>query len=94
MSSQLLLLPMHPCCTRLTVLLPNSKLGELQRMLAKVELEGQNQSFGEATVHATVLRVQPSRAPQHLTFASQREVGPGQSALVLLAYRALSQPPS
>ncbi|NXB42405.1 AGRG1 protein, partial [Leucopsar rothschildi] len=49
------------------------KLGELQKMLAKVELEGQNQTFGEATVHATVLRVQPSRAPQHLTFASQRE---------------------
>ncbi|NXO36251.1 AGRG1 protein, partial [Locustella ochotensis] len=49
------------------------KLGELEKMLAKVELEGQNQTFGEATVHATVLRVQPSRAPQHLTFASQRE---------------------
>lgn len=49
------------------------KLGELQKMLAKVELEGQNQTFGEATVLATVLRVQPSRAPQHLTFASQRE---------------------
>ncbi|NXD39058.1 AGRG1 protein, partial [Copsychus sechellarum] len=49
------------------------KLGQLQRMLAKVELEGQNQTFGEATVHATVLRVQPSRAPQHLTFASQRQ---------------------
>ncbi|NWX28992.1 AGRG1 protein, partial [Notiomystis cincta] len=49
------------------------KLGELQKMLAKVELEGQNQTFGEATVHATVLRVQPSQAPQHLTFASQRE---------------------
>lgn len=49
------------------------KLGELQKMLAKVELEGHNQTFGEATVHATVLRVQPSRAPQHLTFASQRE---------------------
>ncbi|NXQ50645.1 AGRG1 protein, partial [Catharus fuscescens] len=49
------------------------KLGELEEMLAKVELEGQNQTFGEATVHATVLRVQPSRAPQHLTFASQRE---------------------
>ncbi|KAI1235543.1 hypothetical protein IHE44_0002422 [Lamprotornis superbus] len=49
------------------------KLGELQKMLAKVELEGQNQTFGEATVHATVLRVQPSRAPRHLTFASQRE---------------------
>ncbi|NWV45735.1 AGRG1 protein, partial [Daphoenositta chrysoptera] len=51
------------------------KLGELEKMLAKVELEGQNQTFGEATVHATVLRVQPSRAPQHLTFASQREEG-------------------
>uniref|UniRef100_A0A8C3NQ29 Adhesion G-protein coupled receptor G1 n=1 Tax=Cyanoderma ruficeps TaxID=181631 RepID=A0A8C3NQ29_9PASS len=51
------------------------KLGELEKMLAKVELEGQNQTFGEATVHATVLRVQPSRAPQHLNFASQRESG-------------------
>ncbi|NXO24941.1 AGRG1 protein, partial [Cisticola juncidis] len=49
------------------------KLGELEKMLAKVELEGQNQTFGEATVHATVLRVQPSRAPQQVTFASQRE---------------------
>ncbi|NXM15038.1 AGRG1 protein, partial [Ploceus nigricollis] len=49
------------------------KLGELEKMLAKVELEGQNQTFGEATVHATVLRVQPSPAPQHLTFPSQRE---------------------
>ncbi|NXR66719.1 AGRG1 protein, partial [Rhadina sibilatrix] len=49
------------------------KLGELEKMLAKVELEGQNQTFGEATVHVTVLRVQPSRAPQHLTFSSQRE---------------------
>ncbi|XP_017596410.1 PREDICTED: adhesion G-protein coupled receptor G1 [Corvus brachyrhynchos] len=51
------------------------KLGKLEKMLAKVELEGQNQTFGNATVHATVLRVQPSRAPQHLTFASQREEG-------------------
>ncbi|NXB38613.1 AGRG1 protein, partial [Eulacestoma nigropectus] len=51
------------------------KLGELEKMLAKVELEGQNQTFGEATVHVTVLRVQPSQAPQHLTFASQREEG-------------------
>ncbi|OWK61647.1 G-protein coupled receptor 56 [Lonchura striata] len=49
------------------------KLGLLEKMLAKVELEGQNQTFGEATVHATVLRVQPSPDPQHLTFASQRE---------------------
>lgn len=70
----------------------NSQLGELEEMLAKVELEGQNQTFGEATVHATVLRVQPSQTPQHLTFASQREVGPGKSALVLLAHHALSQP--
>ncbi|NXY06667.1 AGRG1 protein, partial [Pteruthius melanotis] len=51
------------------------ELGELEKMLAKVELKGQNQTFGEATVHATVLRVQPSQAPQHLTFASQREEG-------------------
>lgn len=58
---------------------PDSKLGELEKLLAKVELEGQNQTFGEATVHATVLRVQPSRAPQHLTFASQREVRPAKS---------------
>ncbi|KAM6118018.1 adhesion G-protein coupled receptor G1 [Pterocles gutturalis] len=49
------------------------KLGELEKMLAKVELEGQNQTFGKATVHATVLRVQPAWAPQHLAFASQRE---------------------
>ncbi|NWW80645.1 AGRG1 protein, partial [Climacteris rufus] len=51
------------------------KLGELEKMLAKVELKGQNQSFGEATVHATVLRVQPSQAAHPLTFASQREEG-------------------
>ncbi|NXG01050.1 AGRG1 protein, partial [Sakesphorus luctuosus] len=51
------------------------KLGELEKTLAKVELEGQNQTFGKATVHATVLRVQPTSAPQHLTFASQREEG-------------------
>ncbi|KAJ7426432.1 Adhesion G-protein coupled receptor G1 [Willisornis vidua] len=51
------------------------KLGELEKTLAKVELEGQNQTFGKATVHATVLRVQPTPAPQHLTFASQREEG-------------------
>lgn len=60
-------------------------------MLAKVELEGQNQTFGEATVHATVLRVQPSQAPQHLTFASPREVGPGKHALVLSAHHTPSQ---
>uniref|UniRef100_A0A8C0I9S5 Adhesion G-protein coupled receptor G1 n=1 Tax=Bubo bubo TaxID=30461 RepID=A0A8C0I9S5_BUBBB len=54
---------------------PNSKLGELEKTLAKVELEGQNQTFGKATVHATVLRVQPPRAPQHLAFASQTEEG-------------------
>ncbi|NXS95572.1 AGRG1 protein, partial [Jacana jacana] len=51
------------------------KLRELETMLAKVELEGQNQTFGKATVHATVLRVQPTQAPQHLAFASQREEG-------------------
>ncbi|NXU52467.1 AGRG1 protein, partial [Turnix velox] len=49
------------------------KLQELEKTLAKVELEGQNQTFGKATVHATVLRVQPTRAPLHLAFASQRE---------------------
>ncbi|NXP28781.1 AGRG1 protein, partial [Scytalopus superciliaris] len=51
------------------------KLEELEKTLAKVELEGQNQTFGKATVHATVLRVQPTPAPQHLAFASQREEG-------------------
>ncbi|NXW55902.1 AGRG1 protein, partial [Eurystomus gularis] len=51
------------------------KLGELEKTLAKVELEGQNQTFGKATVHATILRVQPTHAPQHLAFASQREEG-------------------
>ncbi|NWY55512.1 AGRG1 protein, partial [Chionis minor] len=51
----------------------DSKLGELEKALAKVELEGQNQTFGKATVHATVLKVQPAQAPQHLAFASQRE---------------------
>ncbi|KAF1676860.1 AGRG1 protein, partial [Pygoscelis papua] len=51
------------------------KLGELEKTLAKVELEGQNQTFGKATVHATVLRVQPTWAPRHLAFASQREEG-------------------
>ncbi|NXX20447.1 AGRG1 protein, partial [Podargus strigoides] len=51
------------------------KLGELEKVLAKVELEGQNQTFGKATVHATVLRVQPTLSPQHLAFASQREEG-------------------
>ncbi|NWI60341.1 AGRG1 protein, partial [Calyptomena viridis] len=50
------------------------KLGELEKTLAKVELEGQNQTFGKATVQATVLRVQATLAPQHLAFASQREV--------------------
>ncbi|KFU94716.1 G-protein coupled receptor 56, partial [Chaetura pelagica] len=51
------------------------KLGELEKTLAKVELEGQNQTFGKGTVQATVLRVQPTPAPQHLAFASQREKG-------------------
>ena len=66
---------------------PNSKLEELEKTLAKVELEGQNQTFGKATVHATVLRVQPTRAPRHLAFASQREVGPGQPALVAVVHQ-------
>ncbi|XP_051485563.1 adhesion G-protein coupled receptor G1-like isoform X2 [Apus apus] len=51
------------------------KLGELEKTLAKVELEGQNQTFGKGTVQATVLRVQPTPAPQHLAFSSQREKG-------------------
>ncbi|NXC25712.1 AGRG1 protein, partial [Campylorhamphus procurvoides] len=51
------------------------KLGELEKTLAKVELEGQNQTFGKATVHATVLRIPPTLTPQHLAFASQREEG-------------------
>ncbi|KFO71361.1 G-protein coupled receptor 56 [Cuculus canorus] len=51
------------------------ELGKLENILAKVEFEGQNQTFGKATVHATVLRVQPTQAPQHLAFASQREKG-------------------
>ncbi|NWH57038.1 AGRG1 protein, partial [Geococcyx californianus] len=54
---------------------PDSELGKLEKMLAKVEFEGQNQTFGKATVHATILRVQPTQAPQHLSFASQREEG-------------------
>ncbi|NWI85355.1 AGRG1 protein, partial [Pitta sordida] len=49
------------------------KLRELEKTLAKVELEEQNQTFGKATVHATVLRVQATQAPQDLAFASQRE---------------------
>ncbi|XP_061225054.1 adhesion G-protein coupled receptor G1-like [Neopsephotus bourkii] len=49
------------------------KLGELEKMLTKVELEGQNQTFGKATVRATVLIVQPAQAAQNLVFASQRE---------------------
>ncbi|XP_071613407.1 adhesion G-protein coupled receptor G1-like [Heliangelus exortis] len=51
------------------------KLGELEKTLAKVELEGQNQTFGKATVQATVLLLQPTQVPHHLAFASQREEG-------------------
>ncbi|XP_069724542.1 adhesion G-protein coupled receptor G1 isoform X1 [Phaenicophaeus curvirostris] len=51
------------------------ELGKLEKMLAQVEFEGQNQTFGKATVQATILRVQPTQAPQHLAFASQREEG-------------------
>lgn len=75
-----------PAASRSLCPLLDSKLGELEETLARVELEGQNQTFGKATVHATVLRVQPTQAPQHLAFASQREVGPGQPALVVLAH--------
>ncbi|XP_009953090.1 PREDICTED: G-protein coupled receptor 56 [Leptosomus discolor] len=49
------------------------ELGHLEKTLAKVELEGQNQTFGNATVRVTILRVQPTQAPLHLAFASQRE---------------------
>ncbi|NWT61227.1 AGRG1 protein, partial [Erythrocercus mccallii] len=39
------------------------KLGELEKMLAKVELEGQNQTFGEATVRPVVLSLQRNVTP-------------------------------
>lgn len=81
-----------PAASRSLRRFPDSKLRELEKTLAKVELEGQNQTFGNATVHATVLRVQPSQAPQHLAFASQREVGPGQPAPVVLTYQHLPAP--
>lgn len=67
--------------------LPDSKLGELEKMLTKVEFEGQNQTFGKAMVRATVLIVQPAQAPQNLVFASQREVGPRQPALLVSAHQ-------
>ncbi|NXI66284.1 AGRG1 protein, partial [Anseranas semipalmata] len=51
------------------------KLGALERMLAQVELKGQNQTFGKATLRATVLSVGPAQAPRHLAFASPREEG-------------------
>lgn len=44
-------------------------------MLAHVELKEQNQTFGKAALRATVLRVSTAQAPQHLAFASPREVG-------------------
>ncbi|NXL92818.1 AGRG1 protein, partial [Alectura lathami] len=51
------------------------KLEALERTLAQVELEGQNQTFGKAALRATVLSVGPARAPRHLAFASPREEG-------------------
>ncbi|NXK53611.1 AGRG1 protein, partial [Chauna torquata] len=51
------------------------KLGALERMLAQVELEGQNQTFGKDTLHATILSISPTGAPRHLAFASPREEG-------------------
>ncbi|XP_027321819.1 adhesion G-protein coupled receptor G1 isoform X1 [Anas platyrhynchos] len=51
------------------------ELGALERMLAHVELKGQNQTFGKAALRATVLRVSTAQAPQHLAFASPREEG-------------------
>lgn len=84
MSSQLVPFPLLPGAVPTASCslhpFPDSKLGELEEKLAKVELEGQNQTFGKATVHVTVLRVQPMQAPRHLAFASQREVGPAWAA--------------
>uniref|UniRef100_A0A8C9F8L0 Uncharacterized protein n=1 Tax=Pavo cristatus TaxID=9049 RepID=A0A8C9F8L0_PAVCR len=57
-----------------------SKLGALERILAQVELEGQNQTFGKAALRATVLSISPTQAPRHLAFASPKEVGLSQGA--------------
>ncbi|KGL81675.1 G-protein coupled receptor 56 [Tinamus guttatus] len=52
-----------------------NKLQEFEKKLAKVEFEGQNRTFGQAAMHATVLRIEPGHAPQDMAFASQREEG-------------------
>ncbi|XP_025959830.2 adhesion G-protein coupled receptor G1 isoform X1 [Dromaius novaehollandiae] len=52
-----------------------NKLQEFEKKLAKVEFEGQNRTFGQAAMHATVLKIEPGRAPQDVAFASQREEG-------------------
>ncbi|XP_065589416.1 adhesion G-protein coupled receptor G1 [Cyrtonyx montezumae] len=49
------------------------KLGDLERMLAQVELEGQNQTFEKAALRATVLSISPTQAPHHLAFTSPKE---------------------
>ncbi|NXY48870.1 AGRG1 protein, partial [Ceuthmochares aereus] len=67
--------PLTPAAGATEQQLLRHELGKLEKMLAEVEFEGQNQTFGKATVHATILRVQPTEAPQHLAFASQREEG-------------------
>ncbi|NXA53079.1 AGRG1 protein, partial [Nothocercus julius] len=51
------------------------KLQEFEKKLAKVEFEGQNRTFGQAAVHATVLKIEPGHAPQDVAFASRREEG-------------------
>ncbi|NWH77593.1 AGRG1 protein, partial [Piaya cayana] len=67
--------PLAPAADATEQQMLRRELGKLEKMLAQVEFEGQNQTFGKATVQATVLRVQPTQAPQHLAFASQREEG-------------------
>uniref|UniRef100_A0A8B9QMK5 Adhesion G-protein coupled receptor G1 n=1 Tax=Apteryx owenii TaxID=8824 RepID=A0A8B9QMK5_APTOW len=52
-----------------------NKLQEFEKKLAKVEFEGQNRTFGQAAVHATVLKIEPGQAPQDVAFASRREEG-------------------
>ncbi|NWJ00447.1 AGRG1 protein, partial [Crypturellus undulatus] len=52
-----------------------NKLQEFEKKLAKVEFEGQNRTFGQAAMHATVLKIEPGHAPQDMAFASQREEG-------------------
>uniref|UniRef100_A0A8B9GL49 Adhesion G-protein coupled receptor G1 n=1 Tax=Amazona collaria TaxID=241587 RepID=A0A8B9GL49_9PSIT len=49
---------------------PDSKLGELEQMLTKVELEGQNQTFGKATVRCPL----PASVLMSLSLQEDREV--------------------